>query len=456
MGDRRRRHPRAAAEPPDHRRRRRGSGHRPGVRARARSPRRSACHCGPLEVDLWVDPLRDGVREALRITGARSPRQLRQSPAVVTVGGRVAADLDLLGLVAAAAVAVVADQPGPAGPALEGGVAGRAAAGRPAGAGRRPARRGRRRPRLAAGRRHAHHAELVRLLRRSRQTLTALHGHEVLAGLLLDDVDAQPTAASAALRVLAQTAGSTVDDEELVASHPVLLSLVPPRIGGTVSLPPPPASLPVAPAPAGREAAVREALRLRARWVQELTARAALALGGRLVDRGVLTERRRRHQPAPRRAGRPRRVGWIAVALPRPPRGRRAGTAAAGVVPPHRRRHRRARRHRRRRRRARCRRWTRRRAGPHRHRRGARRRATCSSCARSIPALASDPARARRAGRRDRQRAVAPGDPRPRVRRADRRRPARRHRALRRRHVGPRRRHDRRRRGLEAGEWGAA
>ena len=132
--------------------------------------------------------------------------------------------------------------------------------------------------------------ELVRLLRRSRQTLTALHGHEVLAGLLLDDLDAQPTAASAAFRVLAQTAGDGVDDEALVASHPVLLSLVPPRIGGTLALPPPPASLPVAaPAPAGREAAVREALRLRARWVQELTARAALALGSRLVDRGVLT-----------------------------------------------------------------------------------------------------------------------------------------------------------------------
>ena len=46
VGDRRQRHPRAAAEPPDHRRRRRGSGHRPGVRARARSPRRSACRCG--------------------------------------------------------------------------------------------------------------------------------------------------------------------------------------------------------------------------------------------------------------------------------------------------------------------------------------------------------------------------------------------------------------------------
>ena len=34
---------------------------------------------------------------------------------------------------------------------------------------------------------------------------------------------------------------------------------------------------------------MRESLRLRIRWVQELTARAALALGQRLVERGVLT-----------------------------------------------------------------------------------------------------------------------------------------------------------------------
>ena len=70
--------------------------------------------------------------------------------------------------------------------------------------------------------------------------------------------------------------------------HPLLLSLLPPTIGGELRLPPPPASLPATPSPSGSEAAVREALRLRARWVQELTARAALALGRVLVDRGVL------------------------------------------------------------------------------------------------------------------------------------------------------------------------
>ena len=49
---------------------------------------------------------------------------------------------------------------------------------------------------------------------------------------------------------------------------------------------------------------MRESLRLRVRWVQELTARAALALGQRLVDRGVLTSAGGRRQPAPRRARR--------------------------------------------------------------------------------------------------------------------------------------------------------
>ena len=51
----------------------------------------------PLEEDLWVAPLRDGLREALTLAGATPARRLRESPIVVTVGGRVAADLDLLG-----------------------------------------------------------------------------------------------------------------------------------------------------------------------------------------------------------------------------------------------------------------------------------------------------------------------------------------------------------------------
>src|SRR5690606_22727984 len=55
-----------------------------------------------------------------------------------------------------------------------------------------------------------------------------------------------------------------------------------------------PGALSLAPGgePASDEAVVREALRLRARWVQELTARAAWELGHRLVSVGVLPDRR--------------------------------------------------------------------------------------------------------------------------------------------------------------------
>jgi rifampicin phosphotransferase len=111
----------------------------------------------------------------------------------------------------------------------------------------------------------------------------------VLAGMLLPEDDDRPTAASAALRVLHAEQGTVLSDDELVARHPVLLSLVPPSIGGPLHLPPPPASPPVASPPTGGEAAARESLRLRIRWVHEATARAALALGAALVERGALT-----------------------------------------------------------------------------------------------------------------------------------------------------------------------
>ena len=68
-----------------------------------------------------------------------------------------------------------------------------------------------------------------------------------------------------------------------------MLALVAPRIGSTVQLPP---AVGVVPAVAGgepdRAALLREALRLRARWLQELTARAAWELGERLHRRGAL------------------------------------------------------------------------------------------------------------------------------------------------------------------------
>ena len=74
----------------------------------------------------------------------------------------------------------------------------------------------------------------------------------------------------------------------LVARYPVLLSLLPPRISSDLELPMPPASLPATKDIEADDVPVRESLRLRVRWVQELTARAALAFGRALVDRGVM------------------------------------------------------------------------------------------------------------------------------------------------------------------------
>lgn len=78
-------------------------------------------------------------------------------------------------------------------------------------------------------------------------------------------------------------------DDDIVAAHPTVLSLTPPRIGGGHDLPP--TDLPLGPlGDIAREghALLREALRLRVRWVQELQAQAALALGRSLSERGLL------------------------------------------------------------------------------------------------------------------------------------------------------------------------
>lgn len=252
----------------------------------------------PLEEDLWVDPLRDGLREALAITATTSAKQRRESPIVVSVQGRVAADLDLLGLSGRRRSIWARLDPRPPARRLRAAWrVGRLRVALPALAAdviERVDADLRAIPELSSLRPD----ELLRILRQARPTLTALHGHEVLAGLLLDEADDHPTAASAALRTLAAARAEDpmLGDDELVARHPVLLSLVPPSIGAPITLPAvptlPTGPSPVAPAPpggaAGDEAAAREALRLRVRWVHELTARVAMELGRRLTLRGVM------------------------------------------------------------------------------------------------------------------------------------------------------------------------
>ncbi len=74
----------------------------------------------------------------------------------------------------------------------------------------------------------------------------------------------------------------------MLATTPVVLALVPPRVGPSPVLPSLPPSLPAVPDGGHPLLLAREALRLRARWVQELTARAAWELGVRLTAAGQL------------------------------------------------------------------------------------------------------------------------------------------------------------------------
>jgi pyruvate,water dikinase len=270
----------------------------------------------PLEEDLWIPPLRDGLRSAIGLTGAVARRRLRSSPVVVTVHGRPAVDLDLFGLAPRKRSVLRAFDPRPPARRLRAAwLVGRLRAGLPGLATDVLAtvdERLREVPALDG----LSPSELLDVLDRSAGVLVSLHGHEVLAGQLLDTGTdtALRTAASEALRLLAQLRFEDPDasDDDLVARHPVLLALVPPAIGSSITLPPALApelseapgmsgmsgmpevldqrSAPSEPTPTDGDenATIREALRLRIRWVHELTARAAYELGVELVHRGVL------------------------------------------------------------------------------------------------------------------------------------------------------------------------
>ncbi len=257
----------------------------------------------PLEEVLWIPPLREGLRRALALTGAVPARRLRTSSVVVTINGHAAADLELLGVAPGRRSLWRRLDPRP--PARRLGAAWRVGRLRAALPGLATDIVATVDTHLAAvpALETLAPTDLVRLLERSAGELISLHGYEVLAGQLLDTMTDSPTGASVALRMLADARAADPDtpDKELVAHHPVLLALVPPAISTERPLLPTPALLSSrahdgepggSRRPDGRQgpdpATVREALRLRVRWVHELTVRAALALGDELARRGVL------------------------------------------------------------------------------------------------------------------------------------------------------------------------
>jgi pyruvate,water dikinase len=253
---------------------------------------------GRLESDLWLTPLREGVEQALRLTGTASGRALRRSAVVRDIDGWAVADLHQLGVVPPRHRMLRKLDPRPPARRLR--------------AAWRTGRLARALPALARdiveqvdrdladvpGPDDLSNRELLAVLANGQIALRALHGHEALAGMLIPQGDDATTAASLALSALAEAHATGLGPDDIFEAHPIVLALVPPSVGGDPTFPAPPPDPAAGPAPGARpqvpasdDAVVREALRLRARWVHELMARAAWTLGDRLTSVGVLPDR---------------------------------------------------------------------------------------------------------------------------------------------------------------------
>ncbi len=258
----------------------------------------------PLEQDLWVTPLRHGIVRAIQLTGTVGGHHLEQSPVVTTVGGWVVADLELLGLIRGRES--VLHRFNPAVILRHLGLAWRVGRARVA------------LPALAADLVATVDAHLdgidtlsrlqpdvlVRLLDAARRELATVHTYEVLSGMLLAGAapgPAVPSAAAVALRAVARGRARGMGDGQLVAEAPVVLALSAPALGRPPVLPPDPGpgtdrmagvdAGPDGPADGPDEVdrlGVRDGLRLRTRWLQELLGRAAWEVGRQLADDGVL------------------------------------------------------------------------------------------------------------------------------------------------------------------------
>jgi pyruvate,water dikinase len=245
-----------------------------------------------LEQDLWVPPLREAVSQAVVLAGAVTPAEVAASDVVVAIDGHVAIDLRLAGELPVpharrrmfnpvvafrhtrvawrvgrlrAAMPKLAehlldrvDKDLEAVPAL---------------------------PELSS-------RQLLALMHRSRTVLRALHAHEILMGILTDTGGNPMTGASVALRVLVEARQDGLTDEEILGRSPIVLALAPPRVAPAPVLPQEASTVSVRHDGDGDGAnangILREALRLRVRWIQELSGRAAWALGSRLTASGEL------------------------------------------------------------------------------------------------------------------------------------------------------------------------
>jgi pyruvate,water dikinase len=252
------------------------------------------CPLTELERDLWVPPLREAVREAVLLAGSATPAEVDASDVVICVRGHVAIDLRLAGEIRPKQKVVHRLNPVPAVRNLKGAW-----------------RVGRLRaalPRLAENLLDRTDADLeavpaltdltsrqlIALLHRSRVVLRALHAHEILMGMLSAATNNRLTGASVALRMLAEARQDGLSDREILARSPAVLALTAPAVAPTPELPEEATAVDVVmsdnPATCCENGILREALRLRVRWVHEVSGRAAWELGERLTAKGDLTE----------------------------------------------------------------------------------------------------------------------------------------------------------------------
>ena len=242
-----------------------------------------------LEEDLWIRPLRDGVARALRTAGAASEKALARSPVVTTVNGWAVVDLELFGLADGRTTlrrrinpSVIIRRLGTAWRVGRLRVALPAMAEAIVSSVDRDLAAIPRLDEVATG-------GLVDLIERARRELATVHSHEVLAGMLLDADESGPAATALAAWALHDARAAGWDDNEIVIRAPIVLTLSPPSLDAAPSVP----TEMVLPSGDGRsidDLGSREALRLRARWLQELETRLARELGRRLVDEGALSD----------------------------------------------------------------------------------------------------------------------------------------------------------------------
>ncbi|HEY3142140.1 MAG TPA: PEP/pyruvate-binding domain-containing protein [Acidimicrobiales bacterium] len=248
-----------------------------------------------LERDLWVPPLLEAVAQAVILAGTATPAEVAASDVVVCVDGHVAIDLKLAGEIKPKHGWAYKLNPIPAIQSLRGAW-----------------RIGRLRsalPRLAENLLDRTDSDLeavppltkltsrqlIALLHRSQDILRALHAHEILMGMLTDTGGNRMTGASVALRMLAEAREDGLTDKEILARSPTVLALTGPQVAAAPELPAEatPLYVPTA-APDCQQCSdngiLREALRLRVRWVQEVSGRSAWELGERLTRTGELTE----------------------------------------------------------------------------------------------------------------------------------------------------------------------